>query len=920
MRETLRLDPTGDRWRRLEEIFHAALDLGGDDREDFLEREAPGDADLQLEVREMLRHAENAEEQIAGTVARIAQKAVGAGDWVGRRFGPYRVVREIGRGGMGLVFEAWRDDAEYDKTVALKIAPDWRDLERLRERFRNERQILARLEHPNIARFLDGGTADGIPYFAMEFIDGKPVTEWVRERNLPVRGRIELFQRICAAVDYAHENLIVHRDLKPANILVDGNDAPKLLDFGIATLLSPIDDGTAATTGARLWTPDYASPEQIRGGAVTVRTDIYSLGLIFYELLCGERAQIADVSSPLALDRSICETAPALPSVRAAAMGDRSLSRQLQGDLDTIAATAMSKEPERRYGSAAALSDDLARYLDGRPVAARPATIRYRLSKWVRRHLVATVAALLVIVSVAGGVASTVYQARRAERRFQQVRGLANAFVFDVHDRIQNLPGSTEARRVIVSTALRYLENLRQDAGNDAALLRELAAAYQKIGDVQGNPAASNLGDSRGALASYRMAESILDPLSRRGDAAATLTLISTIYKLGNLQHVLGDPAGRNQLERARVMARTLVAKRPNDLTVLSLAGNINSDVARLSSDAHAPRQAREAAQEASEMAQRMVAINPSSEESLDFLAVSKNSLASAYRASGDLELAAQTYREGLAIRARMVDQHPENTSYRRLLLIAYGHLGDTLGPASANGLGQLPESVEAFKKAGAIAAWISERDPADRKAWFDLAVARMRTAASLLEEPGGAAEALNLLNDAGSLLARLIKEDPSNQRYRMYALILDCHMGKALMALGRGAEASRRLEGARSEARSLGGGAAATTVLSWSLAATYRLASIKAEAGDRAGSLSLADEVAAGYSKARSGELGNSWSLASGYGRLGSLYQRIGQPQRAGFWLEKSAGLWQEMTVPSALEAQRRIELAAVEHDLDRH
>ncbi len=918
MRETLRLDLTEERWRRLEAMFHDALVLGDDDREGFIELAAAGDADLQREVREMLRHAARAEERIAGTVERVARLAVGRHDWVGRRFGPYRIVREIGRGGMGLVFEAWRDDAEYNKTVALKVAPDRRDIASLRERFRNERQILARLEHPNIARFLDGGTDDGVPYFAMEYIRGLPVTEWARERDLAVRERIELFRKICLAVHYAHENLIVHRDLKPANILVDINDTPKLLDFGIATLLSPIGEETTATTGVHLWTPDYTSPEQLRGGAVTVRTDIYSLGLILYELLSGERAQIADVSSPLALDRSICEAAPEPPSIRAAARGDKNLSRQLRGDLDMITATAIRKEPERRYGSAAALAEDLARYLDGRSVHARPNTARYRMSKWIRRHWVVTVAALLVSVSVAGGVASTIYQARRAESRFQQVRGLANAFVFDVYDRIQNLPGSTEARKAIVSTALRYLENLRQDAGNDAALLRELAAAYEKIGDVQGNPDASNLGDSQGALKSYRRAESILEPLSRGGDSAATLLLTSTILKLGNLQHVLGDPAGIKQLERARVMVRALVAQRPNDMVILALAGDINSDVARLSSDSHAPQHAREAAQEANEMAQRMVAVNPSSEESLDYLALSKNSLASAYRASGSLELAAQTYREGLVIRERLVNEHPENTSYRRLLLITYGHLGDTLGPPTANGLGQLPESVEAFKKAGAIAAWISERDPADRKSWFDLAVAQARTAASLLEEPGGAAEALGLLTKEESILTRLTKEDPSNQLYQMYVLILDCHMGKALMTLGRDAEAGRRLERARSEVKSLRGTSHASTALAWEFPTIYRLASIKAKAGDKAASLSLADEVAAGYSKAAPGALGNSWTDASNYGRLGSLYLQLGQRQSAMEWLEKSARIWQGMTVPAVLEAQRRKELAAVEHDLN--
>ena len=331
MSETSPLRITEERWRRLESLFHAACEVTGEDREALIRRESGGDRELELELRAMLRHAEGAENRIAGAIQRIAAQAAGERDWTGRHFGPYRILREIGRGGMGLVFEGWRDDAEYGKRVALKVAPDWKDLGPLRERFRNERQILARLEHPNIARFLDGGTEDGVPYFAMEYIDGKPVTVWVRERNLGLRERIAVFRQICAAVSCAHENLVIHRDLKPSNILVDRTDTVKLLDFGIATFLSPMMGQSAETTGVRLWTPDYASPEQMRGGAITVRTDVYSLGLMLYELLCGEKAQSADPSSPLALDHSVCEREPLPPSVRAAARGEQSLSRQSKG-------------------------------------------------------------------------------------------------------------------------------------------------------------------------------------------------------------------------------------------------------------------------------------------------------------------------------------------------------------------------------------------------------------------------------------------------------------------------------------------------------------------------------------------------------------------------------------------------------------
>jgi eukaryotic-like serine/threonine-protein kinase len=236
------------------------------------------------------------------------------GFWIGRRYGAYRITRAIGRGGMGLVFEAVRDDDEFRKTVALKIAPPWQDAATVRERFRVERQILAGLEHVNIAGFLDGGTDHGEPYFVMEYVEGVPITAYCRDRQLGLRPTIELFRRICAAVHFAHESLVVHRDLKPANILVTAEGTPKLLDFGIATILDPLADANAtrATIGAP-WTPDYTSPEQVRGRPVTTRTDVYSLGLILYELLCGARGQVADPSTPLALDRSICEAEPIPP-------------------------------------------------------------------------------------------------------------------------------------------------------------------------------------------------------------------------------------------------------------------------------------------------------------------------------------------------------------------------------------------------------------------------------------------------------------------------------------------------------------------------------------------------------------------------------------------------------------------------------
>jgi eukaryotic-like serine/threonine-protein kinase len=588
---------TDESWRRLEALFLAAMELPPDERDDFAARETAGDPALARELAGMLGHDADGGPRIAAAIEAVASDLATPGGWASRRCGPYRVIREIGRGGMGLVFEAVRDDDEYRKTVALKIAPPWTNAAAVRERFRLERQILAELEHPNIARFLDGGTEGGVPYFVMEYVDGFPITTFCERNALDLRARIALFQQVCAAVHFAHESLIVHRDLKPSNILVTDDGTPKLLDFGIAKLLDPLAaEASTATIDAR-WTPDYTSPEQVRGRPVTTRTDVYSLGLVLYEMLSGERAQIADTSSPVALEQSICVTEPPPPSERAAAGSGRAWASRLRGDLDTIVLTAIRKEPERRYGTPAALSDDLGQYLGALPVLARPSTTAYRVGKFLRRHRAGTVAAALVVISLVTGLGAALFEANRAERRFQQVRALANSFVFDVHDRIESLPGATDARKSIVQTALVYLENLRQDAGNDPALARELAAAYLKVGTAQGAPLRPNLGDPAGAALSFARAQELLDPLAARGDLDARRALVSVLNYIATLRDAQGKTAETNAaLSRASQLGETLLTASPADTELLSQLSDVYAMIARTALRAVALQPAEQAA------------------------------------------------------------------------------------------------------------------------------------------------------------------------------------------------------------------------------------------------------------------------------------------------------------------------------------
>jgi tetratricopeptide (TPR) repeat protein len=401
--------------------------------------------------------------------------------------------------------------------VAIKLIKRGMDSEAVLERFRHERQILAGLEHPNIARMLDGGTSeDGLSYFVMEYVDGVPIDEYCRTHHLPVDARLQLFREVCGAVAYAHQQLVVHRDIKPSNILVTAERVPKLLDFGIAKLVEADDTATLTAFGAQAMTPQYASPEQLRGARVTTVSDVYALGVLLYELLAGERPYEVAGKSPDEIRQIVAATAVAKPSTIAARRGDEGLARRLRGDLDSIVLTAMRLDPAERYASVALLADDVRRHMEALPVTARGDSWTYRAARFVRRRRLGVAAAAAIVLSLIGGVIATSWQARvasaeraRAERRFADVRRLSTSFLFEFHDAIATLPGSTKARLLVVSKALEYLDSLAAEAAGDRELQKELAAAYDRVGDVQGNPGAANLGDIEGAINSYRKAEAI---------------------------------------------------------------------------------------------------------------------------------------------------------------------------------------------------------------------------------------------------------------------------------------------------------------------------------------------------------------------------------------------------------------------------
>jgi len=572
-----------DRWQRVKEIFSDALDKPAADRPAYLDAACGDDAGLRAEVDSLLGAHDTTGDFIEKPAAQRAlgiPPEVGPVSWIGRRVGDYRLVEEVGRGGMSEVYKAVRDDDEYHKEVAVKVLRRGYDTKALLKRFKIEVQILATLDHPNIARLLDAGsTPEGLPYLVMDYIQGRPIDDYCSFHRLGVRGRLDLFRQLCSAVQYVHQHLMVHGDLKCSNVLVSDKGTVKLLDFGIARLLNPTPSLAAdhKLTGVLALTPEFASPEQIRGGPITTSSDVYSLGVVLYRLLTGVLPHRARGSGPsefsFDLATQIVEQDALTPSVTAKAHENGEtlgFARQLRGDLDNVLLMALERNPAKRYSSVERFDDDIRRHIEGFPVAARSASYVYQLTKFVGRHKAGITAIMLLVVTLVGGIFSTTRQARiaeiereRAERHFDEVRKLANVFMFDVHGAIADLPGSTPARQMLVENSLTYLEALAAESDAEPTLQRELASAYEKVGDVQGGFRNANLGDVAGAISSHRKALAMRQALVARAPQDRELRR-ELLRSYGKLSEILGgdgdfDGAVENARQAAR-LAQQLVA------------------------------------------------------------------------------------------------------------------------------------------------------------------------------------------------------------------------------------------------------------------------------------------------------------------------------------------------------------------------
>lgn len=758
------------RWPQVKDIVNACVDLEPDQRGAYIQEACYGDATLCHDVTSLLAAYDELGDFLETPVLESEREELPPGS----RIGSYEIREPLAEGGMGTVYRAVRT-SDFEKQVAVKVVKRGMDTKFILRRFRHERQILAALDHPNIASLLDGGaTGDGRPYLVMEYIEGRPITAYAEERGLSLSERLHLFRMVCSAVQYAHQNLVVHRDLKPGNILVTAAGVPKLLDFGIARLLESDVDMTMASM--RLMTPECASPEQVRGEPITTATDIYSLGVLLYELLTGARPYQFTARTPEEIRRVVCETDPKKPSA----------VERLSEDLDHIVLKAMHKDPARRYVSAEQVSEDLGRYLQGLPVSARGDSTWYRARKFVTRHRTASLAGAALALSLVGGMGATLWEARvarsasaRAERRLNDVRELANSLIFDVHDAVSTLPGATAARKLIVDRALKYLDRVAIEAADDDSLRRELAAGYLRLGEVQGKSGRSNLGDFGAAIQSFRKAIKLLELLQAGRSTPADQRLLAGAYdNLAYVQWDAGDPAGASESDRKALALRQALAGRVSPLELnkeLSLSYHSIGLHRGLAGDYTG---ALESYQKFLEARERIARADPKSASNQRNLSLAHKRVGAVLIVTGHLSDALAHYQAAEAIDEKRVAAGPNNAEARMDLTFAYSDIGDILRKQ-----GQGRAALAQYQKVEAIRTQLAAADPNDQRAQSSLS-STYEHIAGVQWDLGDRRTSLAYHQKALVLVERLLAANPDSAAHRTEVATVSVAIGNIYAAM----------------------------------------------------------------------------------------------------------------------------------------
>jgi non-specific serine/threonine protein kinase/serine/threonine-protein kinase len=754
---------SADRWTEVCRLFDAAREMPGEERVSFLARECGGDADLQAEVTSLLAKDDGGS---------FLDDPAAPGLPPRRRVGPYELVREIDRGGMGVVYEAVRQDQGFERAVAVKLVKRGMDTDFILRRFEGERRILADLDHPNVARVLDGGsTDDGLPFFVMELIRGKHLLDYCEEKKLDTARKLALFRQVCSAVTYAHQRLVIHRDIKPANILVTEDGVPKLLDFGIAKVLAGDRDApeSRTETALRVLTPEYASPEQVLGKEITTSSDVYSLGVVLYELLTGQRPYRLAGRAPEEVASAVVSQEPEKPSTRA----------RLHRDLDHIVMMALRKEPERRYASAEQLSEDIRRHLEGLPVRATPDSVGYRAGKFIRRHKAGVAAFTLAAVFLVGGLALALWQMQvarrersRAEEHLSEVRKLATSFLFEHHDAIKDLAGSTPARKLLVERGVTYLDRLSREAGGDLEFQRELALAYERLGNLQaglGNE--GTLGSTQGALESLRKSLRLRETLAARkpADPKDRNALAQALIGTGNLANKRGAKAeSLADFRRSAAIREALVAENPADAGLKNDLGVSYHFVATGLYESGDRRGSVEARRREAALFSEVAAAKPGDRKARRNLALAYQYLGSLLTSSGSEALATEDLPGGLEalqkarpIQEALCAEDAGNATYKKDLSSTYVELGHVLGKMERN-----EQAAENFRSALAIREALAAADPNDITVRTLLSGAQMRLG-KYLSLVGRHEEAIDHGRKALARTEGVAAADPKNVYYK---------------------------------------------------------------------------------------------------------------------------------------------------------
>jgi eukaryotic-like serine/threonine-protein kinase len=809
---------TPERWQQVKELLGTALELDPAKRADYLDQACGNDPTLRPDLERLLAAEQKAGPEFLSDPVILQELTLELPPhphaWVGRRLGAYEIVEEIGTGGMGEVYRAVRADDEYRKEVAIKLVRSGQDSGFVLSRFKNERQILASLDHPNIARLLDGGTTEqGVPYFVMELIQGERINKYCDARKLPTTDRLKLFLQVCSAVQYAHQHLVIHRDIKPGNILVTAEGVPKLLDFGIAKILESsetADQPEQTISLIRLRTPEYASPEQVKGEPITTTSDVYSLGVVLYELLAGRTPYDVPTRTPHEISRAVCEVEPEKPSAAVrrkqlpAGNGEskgtddsalslvregspEKLSKRLTGDLDNIVLMALRKEPRRRYATVEQFAQDIRRHLDHLPVLARKDTFGYRTSKFVTRHKVGVAVAALVTVALLSATGVTLRQARiaraneaRAEKRFNDVRKLANSLMFEVHDSIRDLPGATAARKLIIQRAQEYLDSLSEESKSDPALLRELAAAYSRLATLQGDSRDANLGNTAISLQNYHRAIELgraavaLDPQNpnlKRALAEDYTRLDLPLFQKGDMN---GE---RECLREALLILEPIAVSKQRDLHVQYALGKAYELKGSLMFRENNRDGALEFYARALHINEVLAGVDTQNAAYRANVSFGHKHLGSVLLAQNHLDEALEHYR-ALSIDEADLAAHPDNLSSRYYITYDYDEIGHILGKR-----GDLETALSYFHKALDIRAGMAAADPGDTRAQAGLA-ATCNSIGPLLQRKGDYSGALAMLRKALHIREALAQRDPANERFRFSIAETQALLGELYVAM----------------------------------------------------------------------------------------------------------------------------------------